>query len=824
MTFLHPALLWLLPLVLVPIVLHLLTLHRLKVVELSTFRFLFDSYVQQRRRMRFLEALLAMLRTLVLLLLILVICRPMVKHWQMLFRGGSGRDVILLVDCSASMNARTAGVSAIERARNAAQFVVDKLKADDRLTLIRVTSRPEEVFSQFNTDAENIRNKIEGLQTAPARANFFAALMHVFGPQAQRHGTPLVYVFTDCQAGNWREVRDQGLERIIPNETAILVVNVGACQPGGVSPGTLRQCCCCRRCSAAAPGQCRASGPFASTGGQFSRGKPADVSLGVFIDDQEIGRTPLTLKAGETAVHKFTYLPSKPGAYRGRFEISQRKADCFPDDDNFLFTLHVVPRLRVLLVNGNRAADPLEDEGLYLRAALTSPSDPLTLRPSCCLGGRAGLTPPERDEGGLEVREIAEAELDAATLRNVDVIVLANCGKLTVQQMGWLHGYAADGGGLLVFPGDRVNPDLYNKQLFLIPGPLNGRLTAARLEAAEGDPAKVETFERLAVIDFAHPALSVFEEGEGRSLKGVRFYRRFPLKLPDPEKGSGVEKTNTVPFSTPDPFSGDTWPLAQFASGVPALVESRYGDARVIVAAFPANSRWTNLPLKTDFVPLVLRLVSHAGQRAELMGPSVVPAGAVAEISTATSWYPASGKVIDGNGHVTPLTFERANARLVAPFEGTAEKGYYRAEVTGGSAPSPQPLSPAAGERGRGEGAGSPAPNAEQTHTGALSFAVNLPAEESDFTALSESQFRDMLPGIQISVIDASAEAQQLHGTLGNEQGVWRPLIVLLFIMIFIEFLFATISRRAGDKVARRGWRERARMLLPGYWLGQQAR
>ena len=101
---------------------------------------------------------------------------------------------------------------------------------------------------------------------------------------------------------------------------------------------------------------------------------------------------------------------------------------------------------------------------------------------------------------------------------------------------------------------------------------------------------------------------------------------------------------------------------------------------------------------------------------------------------------------------------------------------------------------------------------------------MNLPAEESDFTALSESQFRDMLPGIQISVIDASAEAQQLHGTLGNEQGVWRPLIVLLFIMIFIEFLFATISRRTGDKVARRGWRERARMLLPGYWLGQQAR
>ena len=41
----------------VPILLHLLTLHRLRTVELSTYRFLFDSYVQQRRQMKFLEAL-----------------------------------------------------------------------------------------------------------------------------------------------------------------------------------------------------------------------------------------------------------------------------------------------------------------------------------------------------------------------------------------------------------------------------------------------------------------------------------------------------------------------------------------------------------------------------------------------------------------------------------------------------------------------------------------------------------------------------------------------------------------------------------------------
>src|SRR5580765_7534138 len=98
---LHPALFWFLPLALVPIILHLLTLHRLKTVELSTFRFLFDSYIQQRRRMRFLEALLAMLRALFLLLLVLLFSRAAYTYTNPFAGkggGSAGREVLLLVD------------------------------------------------------------------------------------------------------------------------------------------------------------------------------------------------------------------------------------------------------------------------------------------------------------------------------------------------------------------------------------------------------------------------------------------------------------------------------------------------------------------------------------------------------------------------------------------------------------------------------------------------------------------------------------------------------------------------------------------------------
>ena len=59
--------------------------------------------------------------------------------------------------------------------------IAQRLGADDRLTLIQVTSKPEEVFSRFSSDAETIRNNIESLETRSSRANMLVMLGQVFG-------------------------------------------------------------------------------------------------------------------------------------------------------------------------------------------------------------------------------------------------------------------------------------------------------------------------------------------------------------------------------------------------------------------------------------------------------------------------------------------------------------------------------------------------------------------------------------------------------------------------------------------------------------------
>jgi len=759
MDLLHTGLLYLLPLAAVPVLLHLLSLHRLRTVELSTFRFLFASYVQQRRRMRFLEALIAALRTLFLLLLIFAVARPVISHWSGIFASGAGNDVVMLVDCSASMNAQSGGVSSLDRAKEAATKIAQRLGPDDHLTLLRVAARPEEAFSRFSADAPTIQDSIDSLRTSPGRANLFAALIDAFQGRSEK-GRPLVYFFTDGQACTWRELSEQSVERLLPAKARLVVVNVASHKElanvavVGTPPP---------REQAIVGLPVRLVPRVVNT----SKTRPAEVTLSVFINEKEIARRPLALKAGETFQPEVIYTPTEAGVLRGRFEINR---DRFPDDDRYLFAFSVAPQIRVLLVNGSPSPDPFENETLYLRTALTS-NVPEVARPQAAVAsGPTSVEAVKSLQRSLDVVEVPEGTLNPQTLHDASVVVLANCGSLNAQQYAWLRDFVMDGGGLVIFPGDRVTPGVYNAQFFLLPGPLKQKMLPLTLQPAEGDAQKFDTFRRFELVDYTHPVLSVFDDPKARYLTTANFYRRFPLAPDDPAPG--------------------LWSLAGFSAKQPALVEARFGDGVILLAAFPATARWSNLPLKPEFVPLVLRMVNRAARRPEMETPSVVLPEALAEVTVTAAWAPVTARVLNVDGVGTELSFERVGSRLIGAFERTVQQGYYTVEGTGGTPTAPK------GARG--------------------AFAVNLAPEESQLTLVAEDDVRRWLPGVELSMVDATAEAQQEFGAIGQGHEIWRFLLALTFLAIGVEFLLATLSGRRAEgeesaadrirRVARRRW------------------
>ena len=776
MSFLHSGLLWVLPLALIPIALHLLTLHRIKTVDLSTFRFLFDSYVQQRRRMKFLEALIAMLRTAFVLFLIFSIARPVVQHWDSLLGGGGGgRDIVLMIDGSASMAAATQGVTSMARARQAATKIVENLSKDDRVTIIRVGARPEEICSRFSGDAKALTAEIDQLKSGSSRGNLFAALTDVFGEGARELNNPRVYLLTDLQASDWKELKDGVADNLVPAETEVVVVNIGSNQtiPNRAVIGSKPEK---SRVLVGLPIHLR---PRVVNHAKLTADNAATaekVEVVVLLNEKEIARKSLSLKPGETKETEIIYRPTEPGPLRGRFEIS---ADRFTHDDRFRFSMEVVPRIKILLVNGNPSAKPLENEGLYLRTAMYSTaaqSDAVEESETAVPASTPAVPSPQQELlQALDVVDLPEANLNAETLRDAAAVILANCGALNAAQFSLLSDFVADGGGLLIFPGDKVNPDTYNKQLFVGPTLPEEKLMSAELGAIVGDPDKAETFQRFGAVDLAHPIFSVFANADQPYMTRINVYRRFPLTLAESD--------------------GNAWPTVEFSDGSPALLESRFGTGRVLVSAFPLNTRWSNLPMTPEFVPLVLRMISHVRRPDDLDSPAVVAAGGTAEFTVAPTWAPANGKVTDIRGRVTPVSFQRSNSQLKGAFHETTTTGYYTMEVTGGRTEDPK--------------------------QGTVSFAVNLSEEESNFSGLQPDQIKRMLPSADVTTIDASAEALQKHGNIGNQREIWRPLILLILAIIGVEFLLSTLGGQHVDGEEPPTTAARIRHLASGRWVGR---
>jgi hypothetical protein len=723
----------------VPILLHLLSLRRLPLVELSTFRFLFDTYVQQRRRLRLLEYLLLLLRVLFLLLLVFALMRPTQSKWSSLFGIGGGRLVFVVVDCSASMNAQTAGVPALERAKEAALTVLDRLDSSDRVTLIRLAQKPEVVLGKFAAGSNELRTAVANLKPSIAGSNVHAALSSVLAEERKTDRS--IYLVTDLQKSGWKQVVEQP-EGLAFGDDRLFVVDVGAKDRiantaiVGDAPTETN----------AVVGQPVELKPRVAN----YNDRPIEAALRVEIDGRQIGRFSLSVPPGKSTSRSVVYVPTKPGPLRGTFKIDR---DPFDADDEFQFVLNVARPVRMLIVNGKPDLDPFKDELVFLRAALKSrfSADDQT---SVDAEGVRTL-----DAGSLELEEVRDGEWNAARLQGVDLVVMANAQNLNEDNMKALKAFVRAGGGLLLFPGDRVT----NRWRELFEGTQRNDtpLLPIRLEGPVGDENRRERFDRFSAVDFGHSIFSVFRPTEGSEyLTTPRFFKRYRILV--------------------NPADRRIFTLAQFANREPAVVEGRFGKGIVVVTAFPVGGEWSTLPLVgADFVPLVLRMVGYARRKPELRTPSAASPGAEAVIAAAERLEDPACTVADPKGVRRTVAMSRGSDEWVAKFD-AAERGWHQVEL---DARDPAPV--------RDERSDARPPEDGRFHAEA-GFAVNIAENESDFAKLTAPELEKAV-GPTATLVDLSGASEGVEEALTERREIWRWLMYAVAAIFVAEFMLATL-------------------------------
>lgn len=566
MSFLNPLLLSGLAAVSVPIIIHFLNRRRFRQVEWAAMRFIQLSVEKNRKRMEIEDLILLALRCLLLLLLALALARPAWRDSAAGALGLSKVTAVILLDNSGSMGLSDGVETRFEQAVKAAEQVIDSLPSGSAAAVYLASDNATPLLPEPTHDLNLVRKVIHEARLSDRTTDLHqpieTALKTLKGRASVQNE---VYLITDDQAAGWRQLGD--IQKLLAHageadNVQPHLVFVGEPEPRNLAITDL----------SLATGLAPVNRPLrfevevANTGEVLVE----NVKVSLHLDDGTASDSMVVpaIPAGETRMASlFARLPGE-----GWHSIEARiTGDRLAFDDQRVLAVRGIRELKVLLVDGDPGPEARAAETFFLRHALT----PVPFA--------------ERPDYFIKPRAASLAQLSGMRFDDHDVVVLANVAELTVAQSQLLERFVRRGGGLLVFPGDRISADFYNRQLV---DKLN--LLPARFSDPFGDAKSDDEFFHFQARNYGHPLVSLWRNQAAGTLATARFYRAFEL-LPATGKTNATEAASVA---------------LRFDNEKPAIVEKLHGLGRVVQFASAGDIAWNDLAVRPAFVPLLHRAVA----------------------------------------------------------------------------------------------------------------------------------------------------------------------------------------------------------------------
>lgn len=402
----------------VPLAIHLLFRQRPRRVDLGTLQFLRVAVRERAGSRRLRHWILLLLRTAGVLLIAVLFARP---YWSARGALSDDREIVLLIDRSASMGADGPGASPFDRATR---------EAGERLASL--PSQTSVRLAYFDADAVLAT---EGGKTDPAmrpglgRTDYTKALNWardiVVG---SRRRAREVVLWTDLQRNGLGTPSTEPF----PPGVAVQVVDVGRTLTRNLAVEELQ----------AEQTDLRKGKPVAVAARLFNAGLfPAQgVRVRLVIEGLPAIEQTVSIDQRARRLVRFEVPIREPGLYRGHVEVAA--GDDLPFDDRRWLAFEARRPDRFLLVDGEPGHSVFGNETYFLEMGLrlALPGD----EPS------ASTTPyvPERfawkERGALP---------DVSPYR---VVALCNVPALSAADVAVLERFVSSGGCLLIFTGDHV--------------------------------------------------------------------------------------------------------------------------------------------------------------------------------------------------------------------------------------------------------------------------------------------------------------------------------------------------------------------------------
>ena len=619
MLFLNPWLLAGLAAVAIPIIIHLVRRQAAKPIDWGAMRFLFDTLAVRRRKMEWEDLLLMAARCLLLGLVALAVARPFVPpdssvpwlfvlpaalvgiallggsfvlggkaKWILLissavlilaaaslifleralnlkrFEASGRRDVALVIDASSSMELSLDGKTVFTKAVEEAKQLVKEAPRGTAFLIVLGGPAPEAKTAAPLTHRADVLGVLDSLKPIGGTFRAHEALgVATLGLAEGTNASKEIVVFTDAQRAGWRFDNPNAWDglgeawKAMPAKPKLVLRDFGV-------PNSLRNVSI-----AAIEASRRVVGTdrevilrvtVENTGTEAVTPGPVSMEIG----GAKTGEKPVgLLMPGQKEIVEFRHRFAKPGPQAVAARIDGR--DDLVSDDRAERVILVRGTLPMLLVDGNPAGSFFERAAGYSALALAPSPD---LRRGKTAGDAYLMNPevvpaPELKDGDLEGRA---------------VIVLADVPRLPERLASKIAAKVADGAGLFVVAGPRVDTAFYNQWTGgdgpLLPMPLGD--VAVDPEGVSPSPAT-----------FLHEAVALFKD----------------------EKNSDLATAKVKQWRKTGEATGGVQ-AAAFLNGDPFLAAKNYGNGRTLLATCAFDARSGNLPALRGFVPLLHELVA----------------------------------------------------------------------------------------------------------------------------------------------------------------------------------------------------------------------
>ncbi|MDR3401771.1 MAG: BatA domain-containing protein [Chthoniobacter sp.] len=572
MAFLNPLLLFGILGIASPIIIHLLAKKKIKRVVWAAMRFLKNVVEKNQQRLTLEDLILLVLRCLLLAVLALALARPSFKKGGLAGFGDSNEAAIIAIDNSASMSQTDGATSKFEQAQKTAEEVLDSLPSGSSVAVWLVSDVVKPVIPEPTHDLALARKAIREAQRSDRATEMPSALrrmVEVLGRQPV--AVKQLFLITDGQSNGWKQLAETRALLDAAKDIHARFVVVGESEQHNLGVTGLRMA------SALAPVNVPVRFEIEVANYGVEEAKNVQVSLGIDEEPPGDDATIDSIPAGETKKISL-YATFRDAGYHSA--IARLPADRNPADDQRALAVRVIGEINVLLVDGDPGIEPRESEVFYLHNALTP------------------VPPEQREKYYIKTKTISPADLPTAKLGDYEAVVLANVADVPETVLAGLERYLRTGGGLIVFPGGKINPAFYNAKMF------NERaFLPAAFGDAHGNAEQQEQFFTLQAKGYDHPIVSIWRDPAAGSLATAHFYRAFALQ---PAK-----------IASTRPEAGPPVVVLNYSDGQPAVMERTWGFGRVVQFSSTVDSAWNDLCIRPIFVPLIHRTLGALVTRQE---------------------------------------------------------------------------------------------------------------------------------------------------------------------------------------------------------------